>query len=247
MARHRVTIADMLMSKFCALCAEKLSCPRSFETHMLTLHKSAFPNRQALYSTLFSQISNGEGLPSDLCSSIETLKHHTPSSSFITLLLKSIPAEKGQIDFLKLSRSVGINEQERKNTRPQGHPCPYCKCQFTSQNIVPHINQYHRVRCTNCEECFSSRNAHGEHVQLFHCDIEDESSLSGDVKVMPSAFEDVEGGLKVSPSDWKPSSLRPHGKIPLYVENSSGIWVPQEDIVEAESCGMRLPFGILGH
>ena len=251
MARHHITIADMLLSKFCALCTEKLSCPRSFENHMLTLHRSAFPNRQTLYVTLFSQISKGECLPSDLSSSIETLKCHTPSSSFITLLLKCIAREEGQKDYPKLCHGVGNKEHERRNVCPQGHQCPYCECQFTSQDIMLHINQYHQVRCTNCKESFSSRNAHSEHVQLFHCDIEEESDSStslGDVKIVMSTFETVEGRLKVGPSDWKPSSSRPHRKIPLYVEDSTGIWQPQpqEDTVETGPSGTRFPFGILG-
>lgn len=149
--QHRVTLLDMFLVRYCALCLLELHSEKSFEDHMTTYHSSLYPSRGALFESI---------------GSLER-QRMSNSSRPSALLLALVNRNKNTWKFGPSSSRNPL----------QMFSCPVCQCQFGGiDDLTGHFEQAHSHRCRRCEyRCGSAellrRHFRKEHDGMERCPI----------------------------------------------------------------------------
>lgn len=159
--QHRVTLLDMFLVRYCALCLLELHSEKAFEDHMTTSHGSLYPSRGELFRSIRSLEQ-------------QRLSNSTrPSALLLALVNRNRQAWKFKFNSC--------------HNPLQLFSCPICRCQFGSlDDLTCHFERVHSHKCHRCEYRCGSASLLWRHFRKEHdstercpvCDVQVEAGVA---------------------------------------------------------------------
>lgn len=151
--QHRITLVDMFLQRYCAVCQLALSAALPFEHHMLTRHAELFADRAALYSAIVA------------------VDHCTRGRSYSLWRGRQPSALAGA------TRKTPIGAPSSAGA---AHTCSTCGTEYTGENeLRDHVEVAHAFACAFCPKRFSSAGFLRVHVSAAHGDDVDSCETCG--------------------------------------------------------------------